>query len=637
MRACRNVLGALVVALPSIVVASIALAQAPGGTQQSDPAARAPSAAAPSGVQQMLHVGDMQRFNAAAGEAQSTVVPPGVKPAACPQGRLLVSIDLRRPPTQGLVLGRNLDNFDTADPVTDVAATFDLPPNPNDYAYGTNDHDLLALPNGDVLYLTGAFSRRPLTPKPAWFDVAYRGQFGPGARSNLMVWRSTDCGSSFRFVSEFDPAQVGDRSCALPQFPRTTTPPGSEQRPVFDMGGSDGQLVQVDRATGHLFLTFQCVGFQQDTAVQDHFELSSVRLNRTLLAGSTDGGTSWRLLGTIPVASWRFGIVPLNEGRTLALGVGTTVTFARRDPQGNWSIDATGSSVPGATWGWDASFYDSTKIPKDRIGANIWASTIVAKLGVGGVLLTFPTTLKGGSALGHGYRLFSYEPSTKRFSEGRAVAPSPANAENVAMHLAAIDQRGGFPVLLYWTDIDSASRTATIRGRLAGVGDGPISADFDIARQSGSSAKWNLDQASGAYWYGDYHTGSGYHVRRSVPAGVRAACVGCIIDTYKFYPIWVQPDGTVRFTEVDYTRIFPPPVLSEDPLPGPPPVEESLVGEAAPDGAESELGAAALGPVELVPQVVPMNAVPRGPVEREEIEEYGERARELHLAPPERQ
>ena len=164
-----------------------------------------------------------------AGEAQSTVVPPSAKPAACRRGRLLASIDGRRPPATGLVLGRDLG---ATDPTATVQGTFDAPPNQVDYAFGTNDHDLVALPNGDVLYLTGAFTRRPLTPKPAWFDVAYRGSFGPGARTSLMVWRSTDCGATFHFVSEFDPAQAGDGSCALPQHPRKTTPPGSPERPL---------------------------------------------------------------------------------------------------------------------------------------------------------------------------------------------------------------------------------------------------------------------------------------------------------------------------------------------------------------------------------------------------------------------
>ena len=32
-------------------------------------------------------------------------------------------------------------------------------PTKSKYSFGTNDHDLLTLSNGDVLYLTGAFSR----------------------------------------------------------------------------------------------------------------------------------------------------------------------------------------------------------------------------------------------------------------------------------------------------------------------------------------------------------------------------------------------------------------------------------------------------------------------------------------------
>ena len=197
------------------------------------------------------------------------------------------------------------------------------------------------------------------------------------------------------------------------------------------------------------------------------------------------------------------------------------------------------------------------------------------------------------------------------------MSPRP-NDENVAMHLAAIDPGGGFPVLVYWTDIDIASRTATIRGRLVGAA-GPISADFDIARQAGSRAKWNLDEASDAYWYGDYRTGSGFHVPGSGAA------------TYNYYPIWVQPDGTVRFTEVFFAGR---------------PCRRSHLGSAAEAAAGGKRGRGSRhrrgrtgtrrgdGPVELVPQVVPMNAVPRGAVEREEIEEYGERARELHTAPP---
>ena len=241
------------------------------------------------------------------------------------------------------------------------------------------------------------------------------------------------------------------------------------------------------------------------------------------------------------------------------------------------------------------------------------------------MLLAFPTTLRNsGLKLGHGYRLFTYVPSSglpasSRFREWRVVAPGPSDEDNIAMHLAAIDPGGGGPALVYWTDIDLASRTATIRGRLVGAG-GPIGADFDIAREAGARASWSLDAVSDPYWYGDYRTGSGF----SLP--------GSGSGTYKYYPIWVQPEGTVRFAEVFFERKALPP---EPPGPRPPrpPPEESAVGEADADEAGPEPAAAA-GPVELVPQVVPLNAVPRGPVEQEQIEEYGERAHELHRFHP---
>lgn len=58
---------------------------------------------------QNVSVADFQKIFRQAGEAQSTVVPPGVN-GACTNGRFLVSIDLLRPPSTGLVVGRDLDN-----------------------------------------------------------------------------------------------------------------------------------------------------------------------------------------------------------------------------------------------------------------------------------------------------------------------------------------------------------------------------------------------------------------------------------------------------------------------------------------------------------------------------------------------
>lgn len=56
-------------------------------------------------------------------------------------------------------------------------------------------------------------------------------------------------------------------------------------------------------------------------------------------------------------------------------------------------------------------------------------------------------------------------------------------------------------------------------------------------------------------WYGDYHTAGDYAVSRFV--------------TSNFYPVWVQPDGRVHFTHVQYTTLKKPGRLPEPQMEGP--------------------------------------------------------------------
>jgi hypothetical protein len=174
---------------------------------------------------QSVVVLDERSFPIAAGETQSTVVRPGHP--QCAGGRVLVSNDWVRPPaTTGIVVYRDLN-----EPATAMhESTFNVMPDKDNYAFGTNDHDLVSLPNGDVLYMAGAFSKTAVTPEPTWWKTAYRGNFGPGARTLLLVWRSTDCGKTFQYQAnmKFDPAVMSDRSCALPQWPRTFRHDGTE-------------------------------------------------------------------------------------------------------------------------------------------------------------------------------------------------------------------------------------------------------------------------------------------------------------------------------------------------------------------------------------------------------------------------
>lgn len=552
-------------------------------------------------AQTVIVANDVQTIPRKAGEAQSTVVPPGKK-RLCRNGRFLVSRDELQPPAKGLVIGRNLD--DPNAPL--VEATFDLPPHPKNYAYKTSDHDLIALDNGDVLYLTGAFTRAPLSPQPAWFDVTFRDDFGPGARSNLMVWRSTDCGQTFQYLSQFDPALFESGVCALPQFPRLTTGHGSPEKPIFDAGGSDGQLVKRDAATDTLYLTFQCVGYLPDEAQTrrlKHFELSQTTVNRTLVAASFDKGASWQNLGVINKANWRFGVVPLENGN-LAFGLSNMLTFAKRDAAGKYAFDATGVPVPDSAWGWDeATFYQNQHIPTDLIHANMWAHTITARHQATNNLVTlaFPSSIESG-AKGHGYRLLTYNRVHNRYDEFLPLKPQKATPDNFLFHLAAIDLGAG-PVLLYWYDFDSASRTATVRGRLI-RGPAQFWLEFDISLAGGQPRSFSLDSTvEQKYWYGDYLTAGGYVVPPKQPQSNEPA-------RYVFYPMWVEPDGTIRYTTVTFI--------------------EGAAKAAAP------LTAANAPRTLRPPTPVALTSVRPSAREIEEVQEYGRRKRENRTGDPRR-
>jgi hypothetical protein len=228
----------------------------------------------PSTWAQTINVSDRMVIPMAAGEVQSTVVAPGLKPE-CPNGRFLVTNDYSigwgnaQAPAAGMVRGRDLNTPDG----TIVMSALDAPPVAEHRRLGF-DHDLLALANGDVLLVDATMSKVPLFPRPAWFEYAYRdlgnnNLFGPGARTVVLTWRSTDCGQTFHFASEFDTARHADGSCALPQQPARTTLPGTPERPVWDMGGSDGQLARLDPRTNRIYLTHQCVGYQRETSITD--------------------------------------------------------------------------------------------------------------------------------------------------------------------------------------------------------------------------------------------------------------------------------------------------------------------------------------------------------------------------------
>jgi hypothetical protein len=521
------------------------------------------------------------------GEAQSTVVAPGHK-NECPNGRFIASNDAWRPSMPlDLVQGRNLNDLNG----TVIQATFDLLPHPENYSFVTNDHDLVSLANGDILYITGAASRAPLADKPAWFDVTYRGNFGPGTRSVVLVWRSTDCGQTFHFASEFDPARVLDGSCAFPQFPRKTTAPGSDSKPVYDMGGSDGQLAKVDLGSGRIYLTFSCVGYLPDKIQTKTFELTRTPIDKTLVVASLDGGGSWTAIGAIRKRLWRSGLVPLSSNR-IAFGVNTGFVLGQPTPFGDLAIDATALPVAGASWGWaQDSFYKNNAIPNDLIHANLWASTIVARAGASAkILLAFPSTVVNPARTAtHGYRLFIFDPDKRTYRELDPIVPAVRSPNNFLMHLAAIELRQG-PVLLYWSEFLGVEKKGSVRGRII-FDDVRLSSDFPVSRRQGAAHAWDMP-AGKRKWYGDYQTASGFIATITRPTGAP-------LTRYHYYPMWVEPADAISFTEVtvDNDPSAPPRIrLNQDD--GPEVTVKTALDRPAKPAARTTLSRMPTGPQE---------------------------------------
>ena len=529
-------------------------------------------------------VSDSVKLTSTAGEAQSTVVPPNKKMEKCKQGRVLITNDRKGPPDNDVVTGQDLDKpgitastskFDMGT----VGANFDPDFTKSKYWFGTNDHDLLTLANGDVLYITGAFSRMPMSSpraqiqlaNPKWFADTFRCMkadnngkclanqaFGPGARTVVMVFRSTDCGENFTYVSQMDPMHVGGGLCALPQFRRNwslKTIPQLFEKP-WDMGGSDGQLAKVDPATNRVYMTFQCVGYNAVDAKAKEFVLDqNNKINKTLVMMMDPAvNFNWKNLGYIDQAAWRFSFVPV-AGDELDFGFASSVLFGKKDAAGKYTFDSTGIPAPNGSNSWmgEWNFKDSSgnsKVPIDNIGSNVLAVPVISRTPDANILmLAFPDKFDSG----WGYRVAFYDRVAKKItdaSDADSIVPAKADTNNVVFHLAVADPGSG-PVLLYWTDLDSAAKTVTVRGRLI-TGKGKFTDDFTISQTGGLPTSFAL--AGTNYWYGDYHTAGAYASKFSQTAGQGPFTVE-LANTmhYNYYPMWVEPTNVVRYARVEYS------------------------------------------------------------------------------------
>jgi hypothetical protein len=529
---------------------------------------------------QNVSVADVMTIAGGAGEAQSTVVPPGKK-SQCNEGRFLVSNDGVRPPNS-VVSGRDLDKtagaliaskFDMGA----LGANFNTDASKSNYYFGTNDHDLVTLSNGDVLYITGAFTRMPMNPnvrrlslpggeptitpkEPAWFKDTFRAgvcnwdaaagkcnsyDFGPNARSTVLVFRSTDCGENFTYVSEMDPVHFGGGTCALPQFRRNPDNTPITSKP-WDMGGTDGQLIKVDPANDRIYLAFQCVGYNPSTRQGPEFVLNpNDKINKTLVMLSDTAGSSWKTLGYVDQAQWRFGVVPLT-GDELTFGFSSSVLTGMKNPStGKYTFDSTGVAAPAGQFNWMGWWdFKGTSVPLTQSNGNVFGIPILARApGSKSVVLAFPDTFTGG----YGYRVFFYDRANKTLAEGSPILPAAGGASSIAFHLAAADSGTG-PILLYWTDLNTATKKITVRGRLI-TGVGESSEDFTISRVNGADYNFAL---TGSKWFGDYHTASALVRKTGQVLGQGKFTVDMRTTRFDYYPMWVEPDNNVHYTRVEY-------------------------------------------------------------------------------------
>ncbi len=498
----------------------------------------------------IIEVGNANSINVRAGEAQSTVVPPD-KNRFCQSGRFLVSDDLviyTNNQTRPGVFGRNLNSLGA----NNIQSTFDSVPTQGSILVG-QDHDMVTLNNGEVLYLTAVSLRMPLTNKPAWFDIAYRDDFGPGARTGIGVWRSRDCGNTFQWMTLIDTALLelgGGSSCGMPQLPRKTTAPGTTAKPVYDMGGSDGPLAKVDAATGKVYMTIQCVGYKQKSSSSNVFELDETKpLNTTVVMVSSNNGNSWGTLGLLPARSWRFGIAPFESNR-IVFGTWNALFFGKINQDKDYEIESMAQRPPGGAPSWNFAqaqplFYNKDNNPTGAIAVNIANHPIVVRSpgtpNDENLIFADPGTITANGKSSLGFNLWLFNRTTRKWLALDPIVPTNQNLNSIAMHLVAIDLGKG-PVMLYWTDVDGATKKAKVRGRVI-TGDGEYSDDFNITADT-----WSLDHPT--YWYGDYQTAGGYiglPPQRGFP-NPRNFTIRR--QGYTFYPMWIQPDNTIRFAQV---------------------------------------------------------------------------------------
>lgn len=478
------------------------------------------------------------------GEVQSCVLAPG-QVKGLNNARVLITSDY-------YVNNSNASNFiyyydivpGSTAPLAMKASSIKLSELGADYQFGTNDHDITTLPDGNIIFSVGVFSKKNVAIKPDWWNDTYRGTFGPGARTGVAFWRSTDGGVTFSYQGIYDPLSDGPAFAANPQFRKDANGKLIESAP-WDMGGSDGQMTRVVTGEGgRLYLLFGVFGYDGATK-NGKFVLDAGNFfNRSVLAWSDDEGKSWKANNaTFPSAQWRGAVNTVSAGGVKYIGMNTWWGVLPGSLNGGSFNFSANVSQPTNLLNWNQmkpiSSADSIKTINNYFYANIWCHPVMAKCpGRPYFVAGIPSLIDNK----RGLRVYIYDPVKDSYNEMKAVLPytDPKGKMpgSTIIHPVLIESPGG-PMLLYWTDVDENTLKYAIKGRII-YNDKEYSDDFLIRDYDFLPGK--------GVWIGDYSTAGAY---ARVEKGFQVIGRGKAEDQLRtsFYPIWYEPAGT-KFAEV---------------------------------------------------------------------------------------
>jgi hypothetical protein len=391
------------------------------------------------------------------------------------------------------------------------------------------------------------------------------------------------------------PAAPGDGDCAMPQWqpatwyaaadgslnqkdsngkalldsngkliPNTATTPNTTWAGYY-IGGTDGPSAWYDPRTGSIYVHYQCVGDDYKAISGQAFGLGG-RLNRNRVYVSQDLGAHWYAAGQYSPAFWRGSFAPFGKDRLAFYGVnGGAAVIATEAPNGALTFDpndpaGTSAPFPQAN-GWGVN--DNAAAPA-CVYSNVESSWFVMRgprvNSDETLLVTYPAkpaTLAlsqrppSGHATydwGYGQDLLLYNPKTNGFLQLPPVVPRSHSPKDFVIDMTAIDPGEG-PILLYWLDVSTAAKTATVMGRFVENG-GAVSADFVISQTGGAgkpAAEYDQTlSCAPIQFFGDYHTAGGFVQR--LPTSI----------AFSYFPSWVEPSkSAIRFTRVVFTTPAP--------------------------------------------------------------------------------